>query len=93
MKQHTKIPMQPISDEDARHIADDLTSIGIDDRDRKNLITLLCGIAAIENPVTRQEVTEDAVRAIYLNLDGLSGEVGAFVSRIYVSDDALQKAN
>lgn len=82
-EQHTKIPMQPIEDDDARCIADELTNIGISDRDRQNLIELICGIAAINNPVTRQEVTADAVRAIYLNLDGFEGETGAFVARIY----------
>ena len=82
-EQHTKIPMQPIEDDDARYIADELTNIGISDRDRQNLIELICGIAAIGNPITRQEVTADAVRAIYLNLDGFEGEAGAFVARIY----------
>ncbi len=91
-QQHTKIPMRPISDDDARRIADDLTSMGVDDRDRKNLIGLICGIAAIDDSLTRQEVTEWAVRAIYLNLDGFSDEVGSFVACIYAEDEAREEA-
>lgn len=82
-QQHTEIPMRPIGDLEARDLGHSLTDIGISDRDRKDLITLICGIAAIENPVTRQEVAAEAVHAIYLNLDGIFHEAGAFVSRIY----------
>jgi hypothetical protein len=89
-EQHTKIPMQPISDNDARDIADDLTNIGISDHDRKKLIELICGIAAIDDPVIRQEVTADAVRAIYLNLDGFEAEAGAFVERIYAEQKEVR---
>lgn len=81
--QHTEIPMQPIEDSEAQEIADALTGIGISDRDRKNLITLICGIAAIDNEVTRQEVAAEAVHAIYLNLDAIYHETGAFVAGIY----------
>jgi hypothetical protein len=83
IKQHTKIQMQPISDSEAREIGHDLSSIGVDDRDRCNLIMLICGIAAINNPVERQEVAETAVHAIYLNLYELFDEVAAYVARIY----------
>jgi len=86
-QQHTPINMRPISQDDARHIADELTSIGIDDRDRKSLIVLICGIAAIDNPIRRQEVAEMAVNAIYMNHDGLFHEVGRFVAGIYAEED------
>lgn len=82
-KQHTEIPMQPISYSEARELGHSLTDIGIDDRDRKMLITLICGIAAIGNETTRQEVAAEAVHAIYLNLDGIFTEVGAFVACVY----------
>jgi hypothetical protein len=86
--QHTEIPMRPISESDARSIASNLTNIGIDDGDRKDLILLICGIAAINNPITRQEVAADAIHAIYLNLDGIFAEAGRFVAGIYAEDDA-----
>jgi hypothetical protein len=86
-EQHTPINMRPISQDDARYIADELTSIGIDDRDRKSLIVLICGIAAIDNPIRRQEVAEMAVNAIYMNHDGLFHEVGRFVAGIYAEED------
>lgn len=86
MKQHTEIPMRPIEDDEARELGHNLTDIGISDRDRKNLITLICGIAAINNQVTRQEVAAEAIHAIYLNLDGIYRETGAFVARIYAEN-------
>jgi hypothetical protein len=82
-KQHTKIPMQPIEDREAHELGHSLTDIGISDRDRKDLITLVCGIAAIDNQVTRQEIAAEAVHAIYLNLDEIYHETGTFVARIY----------
>jgi hypothetical protein len=82
-KQHTEIPMQPIGDNEAQELAHALTDIGISDRDRSNLMTLICGIAAIDNEVTRQEIAAEAVHAIYLNLDGIYRETGAFVASIY----------
>jgi hypothetical protein len=86
-QQHTPINMRPISEDDARRIADELTNIGIDDHDRKSLITLICGIAVIDSPIRRQEVAEAAVCAIYQNLDSLFDEVARFVAGIYAEED------
>jgi hypothetical protein len=86
-EQHTPINMRPTSEDDARRIADELTNIGIDDHDRKSLITLICGIAVIDNPIRRQEVAEVAVYAIYKNLNGIFDEVARFVAGIYAEED------
>jgi hypothetical protein len=83
MRQHTEIPMQPIEDDEARELGRTLSDIGIGDDDRKNLIRLVCGIAAIDNPVTRQEVAAEAVYSIYLNLEHIFNEVGGYVARVY----------
>jgi hypothetical protein len=80
---YTEIPMQPIDHNEARSLGNNLTDIGISDNDRKDLIMLICGIAAIDNPINREEVAAEAVHAIYLNLDGIFHETGAFVARIY----------
>jgi hypothetical protein len=82
-KQHTEIPMLPISDSEARDLGHSLTDIGVSDRDRKDLITLICGIAAIDDEHARQEAAAEAVQAIYLNLDSIFDEAGGFVARIY----------
>lgn len=88
-KQHKPDPlprpvsMQPITDLRAAEIADELTNIGVDDRDRQSLIILICGIAAITDEGYRYDAALLATEAIYRNISGILDEVGEYVAGVY----------
>jgi hypothetical protein len=64
-RQYTRIRMRPIGDLRAEALALYCAPQDIETHGRDALIELLCGIAAIENPMRRQEVAQQAVLRVY----------------------------
>jgi hypothetical protein len=85
---HTDIPMQEIDEDEAAELAEEISG-GADDYDpeRKALIRLVCGIAAIKDEEYRHGVAADVARIIFLNLSSIEKEVGHFVARLYAEDE------
>lgn len=85
---HTDIPMQEINEQAAAELAEEISG-GADnyDPERKALIRLVCGIAAIKDEEYRHGVAADVARIIFLNLSSIEKEVGHFVARLYAEDE------
>lgn len=64
-RQYTRIRMRPIDELRAERLAVYCAPQDTHTTGRDALIELLCGIAAIENPMRRQEVTQWAVACVY----------------------------
>jgi hypothetical protein len=87
-KQRVDFPMKAINEKEAMDLADEIT-LGADDydRERKFLIRLVCGIAAIKDEEQRHGIAADVARVIFLNLTSIEKEVGHFVERLNAEDE------
>jgi hypothetical protein len=87
-KQRAEFPMKAINEKEAMDLADEIT-LGADDsdRERKFLIRLVCGIAAIKDEEQRHGMAADVARVTFLNLTSIEKEVSHFVERLNAEDE------
>ena len=64
-RQYTRIKMRPVDQLRAERLAVYCAPQDVDTTARDAMIELLCGIAAIENHMRRQEVTQQVVMRVY----------------------------
>lgn len=65
VRQYTRVRMFPVDVLRAAELAERCAPQDSEPNGRKDLIELLCGIAAIDDAMRRQEVTLQAIRAVY----------------------------
>ncbi len=81
-RQYTRATMLPIETPRAEHLGRYTADMSIDSARREALIELLCGIAAIEDHMLRQEVALQAMLAVYNMGNEVSEHLAQVVNRI-----------
>ena len=82
-RQWTPVEMLPIDENYAVFLAEQCAPDDLDSSGRDMLMELICGIAAIEHPMYRQELAYQAIRVIYQLNNEHGEEINRWMARIY----------
>jgi septum formation topological specificity factor MinE len=82
-RQCTAVKMLSIDTLYALDLAQQCAPDDLDTRGRDDLMELICGIAAIDNQMYRQEVAYQAIRAIYQLNNEHGEEINRWMNRLY----------